>query len=881
MAIQTWTKDAVHRSNLDEDTFYVGSDDDDYDSPAHRQLRYKQAAKKYLNGDIPFILTATLQGPFESSKGWNNPWAKSNTHIPSWKSISKPTISPIKNMKGASKSPQKRLQTPNEGYLPSPESLKQVVLVNDMEHPYLERDELDTVQKWRDSVSQPAIDEGAQLCGKRKRSLSTENWLKTIPDKRAHKRTQLGRTSGNFGRQLDLNTVSHVQIPPSDIKNIDRDRSARETQALAKHQHAFTPPSRPSPTKEMLKLQVKQDTEVSEMSASQQPTVALSSPVSLRNGTHEPQELQNKPVHITPTLPCAEFPAPLVAVIQLISPAKTDGTDKQEQNAREDESPDEHPDTVSSAEDEPIVKMDVSVETPVSAQLITPIIPTIARCPSPTSPPIISPSGCTKPNPDTSSVSEEHDEDDSSVRSTPGCQDDDESSEAESEIITPDAQLAADISTIRHSIEITEAVHYKPEIREATTLDFQVTPQMKSSHDESSEVALGTDHEVELATAAVAVLLSQSSTSNPDEHDADEALQQSIVKSRSCTPTDTVLDEPVLERALSPSDIPLPSTESPVKMEVLEDSAAVVGNPEESAKTPNCDSAKEPSPPPVQPCGTSLDAIYEVETTPEPRLLLPKRFTKRCSHPKTNKQPRPVHESDKSAREQETSQPKVTPLGIMAPPPLPVARFRTPEPDFQVKSFSSFMSPSPRHKRYMPRPNKSGRKSCLAGSRNTNDAISSQQAAKTVTWAIVAEDNDGGERTLKEQSPPPTVSLGDLPTAETDKFANHFSAVVKRTDGLRHKFRSTKQYSDDRSDNKLPEVVQEDVVMETKEDDGVCTATQVPPTTEVEISREREAMSMEPLDVMDDIFGQMGDILKGFDVDAELNQARKQTGQTC
>ncbi|CEJ81796.1 hypothetical protein VHEMI01907 [[Torrubiella] hemipterigena] len=881
MAPQTWANDAMHCSKLDEEAFYVGSDDDDYETPAHRQLQYKLAAKKYLHGDIPILITATLRGPFERSTGWTNPWAKSSPQLPSIKIKSNPTISPIKKSKNLSVSPQKRLQAANEGYLPSPESLKQVSLVNDPEHPYLEQDELDTVQKWRASISQPVQDKDIPVCAKRKRSLSTENWLKTIRNKRARQRTQTGRAADGFGRQLDLNTVSHTQIPASSTE-VSLGLRDQDTQDILKPQCSFTSPSRPSPSKELLKRQAKQITEPAEVPILPQNTVALSSPVSLKNETGEARQLQVSNAQTTPRLPSTEFPVPSMSVVQLISPAKTDGSEKQDVKmaCELDENDDIHADEAVCEEDEVMHETTTCKEATISEQHVTPVVTSISRPSSPSISTILSTSLARKPTPNANTLSDDHEDDKSSVISND--EDfNDASSEAESEMITPDAQLAEDICSVSHSIAMVEAVHYKPENHQTVALQSHaILPLPDASQDgyDASEVALGIDPEVDLATAAIAVLLSQNSVHETSENDADEALQHSIITSRPCTPPiDTASDELVLGCPVSPSDIPLPSTEIPVKAETQEDAMAVPEYQEQIEPHPPCASAREPVAPEPLTSSTSLDAIYEVETTPEPRLLLPKRFAKRSSLPKTNKPPRPAYVIEKTMEKPQTNQ-TTTPLGRMGPPPVLMARLCTPEPDFQVKSFSSFMSPSPRKsRRVFPQP-KHGRRSCLAGSRNASDSIASQQQIRTVSWAMLAEDNEGGKSAIREQSPPPTISLGDLPTAETDRFANHFSAVVKRTDGLRHKFKSTAQRNSTKIDDKPQEVDQSTVACEVSDTTEAPTVAPAPSMANLQIPRERDAISMEPLDVMDDIFGQMGDMFKAFDVDAELDQARKLTG---
>ena len=59
-----------------EDVLYSGSEEDAStgEERARKRRRIIQAGLEYLDGKEPFILTASLRGPFD--RGWNNPWAK-------------------------------------------------------------------------------------------------------------------------------------------------------------------------------------------------------------------------------------------------------------------------------------------------------------------------------------------------------------------------------------------------------------------------------------------------------------------------------------------------------------------------------------------------------------------------------------------------------------------------------------------------------------------------------------------------------------------------------------------------------------------------------------------------------------------------------------
>ncbi|KAL1840306.1 hypothetical protein VTJ49DRAFT_595 [Mycothermus thermophilus] len=59
-----------------DDIVYHGSDDEAYDDPAERRFRYELHARRFLEGKSPFILSASLRGPFDKASGWVNPWLR-------------------------------------------------------------------------------------------------------------------------------------------------------------------------------------------------------------------------------------------------------------------------------------------------------------------------------------------------------------------------------------------------------------------------------------------------------------------------------------------------------------------------------------------------------------------------------------------------------------------------------------------------------------------------------------------------------------------------------------------------------------------------------------------------------------------------------------
>lgn len=58
-----------------DDVILEGSDaEETLEETLAKRARYEAQAERYRNGSIPFIMSATLKGPFDSASGWENPW---------------------------------------------------------------------------------------------------------------------------------------------------------------------------------------------------------------------------------------------------------------------------------------------------------------------------------------------------------------------------------------------------------------------------------------------------------------------------------------------------------------------------------------------------------------------------------------------------------------------------------------------------------------------------------------------------------------------------------------------------------------------------------------------------------------------------------------
>ncbi|UKZ81839.1 hypothetical protein TrVFT333_009615 [Trichoderma virens FT-333] len=217
----------------------------------------------------------------------------------------------------------------------------------------------------------------------------------------------------------------------------------------------------------------------------------------------------------------------------------------------------------------------------------------------------------------------------------------------------------------------------------------------------------------------------------------------------------------------------------------------------------------------------------------------------------------------------------------LPPPTEPVSkRQSTPEPQFAFTSFSSFMSPSPSHRRqirYSSDKTYNGVASTSHGIlvSSKNRAWRSTTPKKRVSWApLPHEETDGsGDKVSSETDtssslsrgrdravsppPPPSTSLASDSLTDRDmKFGDHFAAVADRSKGTQ-----------------LQSVP-------TASGHGSCSLGRQAPVTARGEGGAKVASSgwdddNEPTDIVQDIFNEMDDFLQVWDVDAELDEARK------
>ncbi|RSM03585.1 hypothetical protein CEP52_007302 [Fusarium oligoseptatum] len=216
--------------------------------------------------------------------------------------------------------------------------------------------------------------------------------------------------------------------------------------------------------------------------------------------------------------------------------------------------------------------------------------------------------------------------------------------------------------------------------------------------------------------------------------------------------------------------------------------------------------------------------------------------------------------------------------------PAPVAKPATPEPQFSVKSFASFMSPSPER-----RPRKARRASWRdSGSRlpSTQGILASatknpwerSSSQRRVSWAPLPHETKGQGSIpatptplavpARAASPPPTTPIEDLPTDA--KFRKHFNAVARRSNmahGNVYYQRLLPSESQRTVGSPEPDAMAEtfltaDQLRQKQQHDD----NQHHLADHTKSDRETDE-SQDPLDMVEDVFREMGDFLQKWDVD--------------
>ncbi|KAL7943752.1 hypothetical protein V8C42DRAFT_328358 [Trichoderma barbatum] len=236
----------------------------------------------------------------------------------------------------------------------------------------------------------------------------------------------------------------------------------------------------------------------------------------------------------------------------------------------------------------------------------------------------------------------------------------------------------------------------------------------------------------------------------------------------------------------------------------------------------------------------------------------------------------------------------------LPPPAKPLSeRPSTPEPQFAFTSFSSFISPSPSHRRqshYSSDKIYSGIAPTSHGILVTskNRAWRNTASKKRVSWAPLPNEETGssGDKISSETdtssslsrgrdravSPPPPPSSGlasDSLTERDMKFSHHFAAVADRSKGTQLQSVPTASGHASYSPGWQAPVTAVQIASSTE----ITSSLRVNPQKGEKGSAKSASGGWDddsnPTDIVEDIFNEMDDFLQVWDVDAELDEARK------
>lgn len=182
---------------------HSGSDDDYYEAPEHRRLRIEAKAVQFLHGQVPYLLSARLEGPFDK-ESWTNPWRskRAERQLNSSRSAAKRSAKSVEGPRAdaADKATDDLPDTQRTTLypLPSPETTNPP---SDRKNPYLDDREYNRIKEWRDvvqveDISTPADpfpasqrNEGSNTSSSSKKRPAHHDWLRKDEGKK-HKSTQ-------------------------------------------------------------------------------------------------------------------------------------------------------------------------------------------------------------------------------------------------------------------------------------------------------------------------------------------------------------------------------------------------------------------------------------------------------------------------------------------------------------------------------------------------------------------------------------------------------------------------------------------------------------------------------------------------------------------
>lgn len=962
-----------------QDVYYEGSEDEDYDSAEARRQRYEAAGQRFLEGNVPLLLSATLKGPFEKESGWVNPWRSKNRTANSNKSREsddvdvhstpkRPATSAsleqhaIESLKGA------------ECALPSPESLKQAPFTS-ITSRLQETDR--TAHDWRPnndefwtnspsktpkrkSKSSPGL---GSVAKKRQRTRSTETEIETptprknlTPKRDASQRGRMSRANSDASSiYLHIRELTS-QLPPAGSQDLSSEDADTDTD----DDHHETISTRSSvDLSGMVRRTPKKDSPSKILRLNENSSTSLLSPFSQRSLRGVSSPLSISPAQ-TPTKRKAAsslFSGRRRASGDLSTPSETStnltGLADLEMLSEDDDNSEDLDDATlieRQLRDEQLLSPKNS-ETNNGGQISTT---------SDTVPPTLPKSG---PSYEERQSGEENtvetpkakkaDHLDSSISNhdsprgrlklframhssrmaDPLIYDDTEGSDQLTSRSDHTASLNSQqsVSSVKASINSpkpnksqrsptkTISPHKSSPLRSLSprngrinsrpALKKMVQPYMSSLRKSLLASADETRHsqaenkqqsnENEQEKEAKETLLPPVSSTPASHPSPDEVVTDKDNESDNSTIDDA---QELMDHGTSTSTTLLSST-PPVDVAASVEVASstqgdvppsILQHNEPSLTTPEMSTGFQPSMPVEQ---ANSDVIAPqinrdmLGKTSKPSSIAPVADGNRCEdrqeHQEETHRPAEAVAESHILPSQNNDAPQPPPNVLPEPLEEIPKRPATPEPQFAVASFSTFMSPSPNPRRrfYFSRPGLSGTASKTQGTLLScmKRSWGSTIPKKRVSWAPLphegsdssGEDVPSGTDTSSSMtrgrdravSPPPPPSMGSSSDSlmEGDlKFGLHFAAVADRSKGTNPQSTPAVPESRTPSPDRDGPAEKVDASQVKKNSFATKTATKT-------WSHDDE----DPTDIVQDIFNDMDDFLQVWDVDAELNEARK------
>ncbi|KAG5924626.1 hypothetical protein E4U61_007755 [Claviceps capensis] len=828
-----------------QDIFYEGSEDERYQCPSERRLRYEAAGQRFLNGQVPTLISASLEGPFDSATGWTNPWTSKRNKVVVRKTKDRTRSEQRASQRSSTKIHRTQQSTflPSAGecHLPSPESLKQAPQSQDCS--FLRTEKLATVKRWREKLDNAPSDYDSFWDGNksnlspsvRKRRASGAEWLKNAPLKR-HKSGVKTRRGKRSSQDDDVDEL--MSGVPS---------------ASFDHAKSYTSPStRRQLSKTVSRCSSAKTTEEfdDELSLKKAAAATLSSPVSLQNASGMES--------------CNDSKIPFSDVLSSASAQSTPSRLRHvKRNCQVLDEKDSHQDL--SIDDDGMGR-EAKGGSPKTSELP---MPECTRGASAGTEQVLNDNSTGEPGRDGSlgilkNFSTDLEKIDNSDRCVSSSGENDTAGSSPS----PSGSGSQEVSKSSFRYIFSRFVPSSPWKRLSQLASSGSSPsasQAPCSQQDSSTVAPATSSESKAADKPVIeeIADSNSASSCDDGEDGNSEKSTSQAHTSDCG---NLHDE-----------------QSALKTVHSQVSVSLGGNTQDAGSNSLVSASQQ------SPWAKSDELVASEQHTSTLKSTLSHRVLQ-DDNVMTSQSPWVSHMESSVQAANPDSEETITPERSTSTRSARL-RFTTPEPQFCFKPFASFISPSPGRSRSELSSRSTSKVTARGCQGSLTSALkrnsSSRRGAKhRVSWAAPLTDLDSSlfrdhetetmtstEVPRRQRSPPPEAPMADLSNHCDDKFSKHFEAIANCQENGKLCLLANRPiistgsptvagvfseagaafHDDDKTDTPQG-------ILDADGDAGRSTC---------------DRDSEEPLDMMEDMVREMGDFWDPWNVDTELEHARK------